>query len=299
HLGDATYLLGETAGETMEGDVTNVFTYTASVSGFKFSDDSGDGVWDEPEEVGLPGWTIGLYHQAPGEIAPEALPAPEPGFTLYASTLTAADGSYSFSGLLPGTYYVAEEQQDGWTMVIAPEGTFEIVNGSALVDMNFGNMEEFLPFTDTDLVKSANKKTADPGELVTYTLTYTNIGDSVIERITIVDDYDERYMTPVDVAEATVSDGTLTWVDTVPLTAGESRSIVYTMRVSEDMPDGTTHVDNVAVVTPGGQRATWRVNVTADEPFLPFTGGNALVLLLIAAITTVMGVMFRRLARAS
>ncbi|MEN6430802.1 MAG: SpaA isopeptide-forming pilin-related protein, partial [Coriobacteriales bacterium] len=299
-LGDATYLLGETPGEIMEGDVTNAFTYTASVSGHKFSDDDGNAVWDKPDEVGLPGWTIGLYHQEPGQFIPQALPDAEPGYALYASTVTGPGGAYSFAGLLPGTYYVAEEQQDGWTMTVAPEGTFEIVNGSAVAELDFGNQEEFLPFTDTEIVKSADKTAAKPGDLVTYTLTYTNIGGGVIEGITITDDYDERYMTPVDVSGATVADGTLTWVDNVPLAGGGSRQIVYTMRVAEDMPQGLTHVDNVAVITPGGHRATWRVDVKVEgEPFLPFTGDNGLLVLLIAGLATAIGIMFRRLARTS
>ncbi|MCE5190539.1 MAG: DUF11 domain-containing protein [Actinomycetia bacterium] len=299
HLGSETFVLGETAGETLEGDVTNSFTYTASMSGFKFSDDDGNGIWNAPGEVGLPGWTIGLYRQSGDQVAPSALPAPEAGYVLAASTVTGADGSYMFSGLLPGTYYVAEDQQSGWTMTVGPGGPFQVGNGTALVNLNFGNQEPFLPFTDTDLTKSADKTTASPGDIVTYTLTYKNIGDGTIDSITIVDDYDQRYMTPVNVSGATVAGGTLTWVDNVPLAAGQQRSITYTMRVSANMPVGLTHVDNVAVITPGGHQANWRVNVTVDEPFLPFTGGDALVLLLIAAGAALVGVMFSRRARAS
>jgi len=294
HLDGRTYVLGESPGETLEGDMTNSFTYTASVSGYKFSDDDGNGVWDAPDEFGLPGWTIGLYQAMDDQIVPRALPDADLGFAEYASTVTGVDGSYSFTGVLPGTYYLAEDQQEGWTMTVGPIGTFEVVNGSALVDKNFGNLEPFEPFTDVSLTKSADKSVADPGDLVTYTLTYRNVGDSVVASVTVLDDYDQRYMTPVDVAGATASGGVLEWIDLVPLEVGESRSITYTMRVHSNMPTGLTHVDNVAVIYPGGDRANWRVDVTVDEPFLPFTGGEWMLLVLAAAVSMGVGLLLRQ-----
>ncbi|MDI6712103.1 MAG: SdrD B-like domain-containing protein [Anaerosomatales bacterium] len=291
-------VLGITEGETLEGDTTNAFTYSASVSGHKFSDDDGNGVWDAPGEVGLPGWTIALYRMSSGDgMQPAAVPDPAPGFALYDTTVTGEGGAYSFAGLLPGTYYVAEEQQEGWTQTAAPDGTFVVTNGTALTDLDFGNQEEFLPFTDTDIVKSADKSTAEPGDLVTYTLTYSNIGDGIIESVRIVDDYDERYMTPVDTAGGTVVDGTIVWIDTVPLGPGESRTITYTMRISEDMPEGTTVLRNVAVINPGGHESSWTVRVTVEEPFLPFTGSNGFLVLLAVLAAAAAAVVLRKKAQ--
>jgi hypothetical protein len=101
-------------------------------------------------------------------------------------------------------------------------------------------------------------------------------------------------MTPVDVAGATASGGVLEWIDLVPLEVGESRSITYTMRVHSNMPTGLTHVDNVAVIYPGGDRANWRVDVTVDEPFLPFTGGEWMLLVLAAAVSMGVGLLLRQ-----
>jgi len=275
--------------------ITNSFTYTASVSGFKFDDIDGNGVWDMPDETGLEGWTIGLYRLSEPNGLAAALPTPDLGFELYAQTVTAADGSYSFTGLLPGTYYLAEEQQDGWVMTVSPEGMFLVQNGVALTDLNFGNHVPPLPFTDTELEKVADKSTADPGELVTYTLTYRNIGDGTIEGgVTITDDYDERYMVPVDIGDGVEADGIITWVDLVPLGPGDERTITYTMRVIDDMPAETTYIDNIAVIDPGFHEATWRV--TVSSPFLPFTGATLGLLALVAAGALLIGIALRKKA---
>lgn len=291
------YLLGmEEMEETLEGPVLNEFTYSASASGHKFEDIDRSSTWDEPDEKGLAGWTIGLYRALPANgVDAMALPSPDLGFELFAATVTDADGSYSFTGLLPGVYYVAEDLQEGWDQIVAPEGTFLVFNGAEVEDLDFGNAESFLPFTDTELEKVADKTKANPGDLVTYTLTYRNIGDGTIDEVTIVDDYDERYMVPVDIAGATQGVGTLTWVDTVPLGPGDERTITYTMRVILDMPvNKTTNVDNVAVITPGGHQADWRVEV--DNPFLPFTGATLALLALVAAGALLIGVAIRRKA---
>jgi hypothetical protein len=291
-------LLGITEGEVLDGDTTNSFTYAASVSGHKFSDDDGNGVWDKPDEVGLPGWTIGLYRESSnGGMQPAALPDAAPGFVLYEVTVTGEGGAYSFDGLLPGTYYVAEEQQDGWIQTTAPEGTFVVTNGAAVSDLDFGNQEEFLPFTDTEIVKRADKSVADAGDLVTYTLTYSNVAGGVIDSVRIVDDYDERYLTPVDTAGGAVVDGTLVWIDTAPLGPGETRTITYTMRISSEMPEGTTNIRNVAVINPGDHESSWTVRVTTEEPFLPFTGGGIALLVIAATLAAVFGIAIRRRAQ--
>ena len=280
--------------ETLTEDMLNEFTYTASVSGFKFEDFDGNGVWDKPDELGLADWTIGLYRLSSQNDIIAALPVPELGFELYAQTLTAADGSYTFGGLLPGTYYVAEEQQDGWEMTVSPAGTFLVVDGVALTELNFGNYTPILPFTATVLEKKADKKTADPGDLVTYTLTYYLAEGSASTEATITDDYDERYMEPVDIAGATQGAGILTWHDSVPLETGDVRTITYTMRIIEDMPTTATRIDNVAVITPNGNEATWRV--TVSNPFLPFTGGTLALLALLAAAALLIGIALRERA---
>lgn len=311
--GGTTYVLGSQMeiDEELVDDMVNTFTYTASVSGSKFGDVDADGVWDE-DEIGLAGWTIGLY-RAVEMVQPSALPAPEAGFELVAQTVTGAGGAYSFSGLLPGTYYVAEEMQPGWVMTVSPVGTFAVFNGTALTGLDFGNNEPVLPFTLFEFDKSADKTIAEPGDLVTYTLTY-RLADGSAEwtaPIPVIDDFDERYMTPVDVAGGVVADGKITWIDEADLLPGQVRTIVYTMRVIEDMPIGTTDIDNIALLNvQQGYQDDWSVRVEVDDPFLPFTpedeededpflpftGGEGMLIVLAALAAGALGVTLRRLA---
>lgn len=93
----------------------------ATIAGSKFDDSNVDGKWGA-SEFGLPDWTIGLSN---GD-----------------ETLTAADGSYSFS-VRPGTYTVGETVQGGWRQS-APglPGTYEytVVSGQVVTDVDFGNV---------------------------------------------------------------------------------------------------------------------------------------------------------------
>ena len=161
-------------------------------------------------------------------------------------------------------------------------------------------IEGFLPFTEVDLAitKAANKDTADPGELVTYKLTYWNTGDKPATDFTIVDDFDQRYVTIENAAGGVVADGKITWTIPGPLVAADGKkTITYTVRIAGTMPDGATNVDNVVIITvpddadESNDRATERVVVS--EPFLPFTGGDYLLLLVAALAAAGTGVSLR------
>jgi subtilisin family serine protease len=73
------------------------------IHGYKWNDEDGDGEWDDNESA-LSGWTIFLDDNQNGELDED-----EP------SDITDANGEYSFTELVPGTYTVAEVQQEGWT----------------------------------------------------------------------------------------------------------------------------------------------------------------------------------------
>ena len=94
------------------------------ITGHKYNDLNGNGVWDEGEP-GLPGWTIRFLVQGP--------------FFLTGWTITDANGYYEFTGLPPGVYCVWEEGQEGWVPTSPHEVTVEIRgNTNAVVDfLNF------------------------------------------------------------------------------------------------------------------------------------------------------------------
>ncbi len=96
----------------------------ATISGTVFNDLNADGVKNTGES-GQSGWTVYLDADGNGQLG-----------TGETSATTAADGSYSFGELAPGTYNVAEVQQPGWQQTsplanvpaiervsVAPDGT--------------------------------------------------------------------------------------------------------------------------------------------------------------------------------
>ena len=82
------------------------------IQGSKWNDLNGDGVRDAGE-VGLAGWTIYLDNNQNGQLDAGEI-----------STITDANGNYSFTNLNPGTYTVAEVLKPGWKQ------TFPDLNGS-------------------------------------------------------------------------------------------------------------------------------------------------------------------------
>ena len=98
-----------------------------TITGRKFEDKNGDGIFDEDEPL-LSGWTIELLDSV-GEVA--------------ATTTTAADGSYSFDDLDPGTYSVQEVQQDGFLQTYPASLTYDSLvldGGDVAADIDFGNL---------------------------------------------------------------------------------------------------------------------------------------------------------------
>ena len=103
-----------------------------SISGVKYNDLNGNGNRD-PGESGLKDWTINLE---------------QPGGTVIKTTVTAADGSYSFTDLAPGTYVVGEELKPGWTQKAPPGGKHTVTltaSTSSVGGKDFGNSINNLP----------------------------------------------------------------------------------------------------------------------------------------------------------
>jgi uncharacterized repeat protein (TIGR01451 family) len=182
----------------------------------------------------------------------------------------------------------------------------------------------FLPGDSPDLAigKTADPTTARAGQTVTYTLRYRNLGAGTATDFTIVDDYDERYVTVTDASGGHVAGGKISWTLPGPLTAADGwQTITYKGKISDRMPSDTTNVDNVVVISvpddsdPSNDTADARVVVapflpftsspsraskeTSSAPFLPFTGGNTAMLLVIAALSALGGLALRRQASRS
>ena len=142
-----TVTAGATATGNDFGDFQNI-----TISGEKFNDLNGNGVQDAGDP-GLPGWTIDLL-DASGAIV--------------ATTVTDADGNYSFTDVGPGTYTVQEELQGGWIQTFpAPPGTYTFTasSGSDQSGLLFGNFQ-LVTFAGTvynDLNGNGSLDPGDPG----------------------------------------------------------------------------------------------------------------------------------------
>ncbi|MDK3018602.1 MSCRAMM family protein, partial [Pseudodonghicola flavimaris] len=108
------------------------------ISGWKWSDLDGDAAWDA-EETGVGGFTIVLDTDQTYGNGNEI-----------DEVVTAADGSYSFTGLTPGTYYVYELDKAGWqqtydgaTVIVGESGVDHNGTEGLAELLNFGNQELF------------------------------------------------------------------------------------------------------------------------------------------------------------
>jgi exo-beta-1,3-glucanase (GH17 family) len=122
----------------------------ATVRGLKFDDENGNGQRDDGEPL-LAGWTIFLDADGNGTLGGEP------------TQTTAADGTYSFSGLDLGTHVFREVPQPGWTQT-APAAFEHVVTVTASGDLfdnrDFGNADQTAP--ELAAVADVTIDTTDP-----------------------------------------------------------------------------------------------------------------------------------------
>ena len=109
-----------------------------TISGVKYNDLNGNSARD-PGELGMNGWTINLE---------------QPAGTVIQTKTTAADGSYSFTGLAPGTYVISEVQQTGWTQKAPAGGRYTVTldaTTTSAAGKDFGNFNNNFPPKDPTL----------------------------------------------------------------------------------------------------------------------------------------------------
>ena len=139
-----THTTSDTAMVTVEGGdsvTARVFLNFCNVkiSGFKFNDANGDGIWQNAENP-LGNWTIQLCKDA--QVIAQ---------TTTGNALSQNPGMYMFSNVGPGTYTIKEVNQNGWTQTAPLGGTFTVIPQSCRDTMgfNFGNStpSQFCTFT--------------------------------------------------------------------------------------------------------------------------------------------------------
>lgn len=120
--------VGEGELKDEDSETTTVLQY-GSISGYKFNDINGNGVWEE--EAGLSGWIIYIDENGNGKREDSEK-----------SVITDEYGLFEFTDLLPGSYVVCEEQQEGWIQT-TPNGCYviEVAQGEDIENKNFGNFK--------------------------------------------------------------------------------------------------------------------------------------------------------------
>jgi uncharacterized repeat protein (TIGR01451 family) len=109
-----------------------------SIDGWKFLDWDMDGTKDG-NEPGIAGWKITIEGWLNDGVF--MMPLLDGSTHIGPITIeTDADGYWSFTNLLPGTYIVSEELLDGWFHTTPARVTLYVYSGSDLVDIKFGNV---------------------------------------------------------------------------------------------------------------------------------------------------------------
>ena len=158
---------------------------TGALSGYKWDDLNRDGMWDA-NEPGVDGVIIELF---------DAFPFPSPMPQPIRETITEPDGGYEFVDLLPGDYWVCEVVPNGRVQTYpgpVPCHPITIIGGQTLSGRrevteppNFGNR---VISADVEIVtKRANRVTVQPGETLTYTITFFNDGPDAAANAMVTD----------------------------------------------------------------------------------------------------------------
>jgi hypothetical protein len=118
-----------TGGDEQWGATSTPAETVGSIKGEAFLDQNANGALD-PGEPGLAGVTVYLDANNNG--------SPDPGEV---STVTAADGSFSFANLLPGTYHVREVVPTNYAQTARLNADVTLSSGQNVTGVLFGNAQ--------------------------------------------------------------------------------------------------------------------------------------------------------------
>jgi hypothetical protein len=133
-----------------------------SIQGSKWNDVNGNGVWDEGEKA-LAGWKIYIDSVTNGQLDPWEI-----------STVTNADGKYTFSNLGPGEYAIREVNQTGWIQT-SPTTPYAVnlTAGQTLTCINFGGNLQLPTINLSPFSQTVVEGLTTP-QNVTYTVTLSS-----------------------------------------------------------------------------------------------------------------------------
>lgn len=241
---------------------TGVFTAgnvrPAPISGVVFIDTDRDGIRD-PTEVGRAGVRLDLTGTRPGGIT-----------VARQNVRSGPDGSYSFPGLLPGTYAVSVAVPGGLTIttprtipgisitsnVGSPNNNFGLASGTATVAGG--------PSPNVTIEKSG-PDTARAGSTFRYSITVRNRSTFTAKNVEVTDLVPVQLTLVTIPRGATIRNGVVTW-PIGDLAAGASRTLTMDVKVN---PSVTGTITNTATVTADGlppRRSTAVTKVVGPVP---------------------------------
>lgn len=231
----------------------------APISGVVYIDTNRNGIRDAGE-VGRAGVRLTLTGSRPGSIT-----------VATREVLSGSDGSYSFEGLLPGTYTVAMAVPGGLTATTPRTiGNIPITSGQGRPNNNFGLISgngatiSGGPAPNVTIAKSG-PATARAGSTFQYSIVVRNRSAFVARNVQVTD------LVPVSLtlvsipSGATIRNGVVTWV-IGDMRAGASRTLRMNVRVN---PNVTGTIRNTATVTADGlppRRSTAVTRVVGPVP---------------------------------
>ena len=98
------------------------------------------------------------------------------------------------------------------------------------------------------VLKTVDRAAASPGDLLTYTLTYSNVGSAAASMVTLTDALPPRTTFESATDGGVSSGGSVLW-SLGSVAAGQSATVEFTARLDSVFPNGTTLVFNSAVAT--------------------------------------------------
>jgi uncharacterized repeat protein (TIGR01451 family) len=200
----------------------------ATIGDFVWEDVDGDGLQDVGES-GLSGVTVTLYGS---------------GGVFVDSTSTDADGYYTFTDVVSGSYYVVFTGPAGYVFSLRDQGgddsvdsdadasgqtgIFTVTSGETKDDVDAGLRRQ----VDLSLTKDVDNSTPNVGDEVVFTLVISNGGPSTATGVAVSDTLPAGVSYVGSTAtEGTYSDSTNQWTG-LNLSAGEAQTLTITATVT-------------------------------------------------------------------
>lgn len=251
------------------------------ISGYKFDDTDGDGIWDSGES-GLSGWTIFLDSNNNGKLDTGEMSTVTSADDLSTTGLNEA-GAYSFS-VTPDAdrsdpdndpYLVREVQQSGWMQTTANPAPITITSlNPTATNVNFGNLKQ-MPKLDIDKMfievtgGNGNALADFAGDVLNYEVKVTNSGNLTLTNVTVKDP-----LTGQDISGVTLAPGESQTFDTqyvlqqsdLDTNGGGDGDVDNTATADSDQTDPVQDSEQVMLVQ--------RPAMVIEKTFLNVTGGD-------------------------